>query len=344
MVNAIFDCANKLFGLKFVLRSDITSYHPDVATYEVYESVETVDDNGVVSTNDELIALFLHDNYSRQYKNGGAWMSEYRSQTRNIGDDPVYKTYLRKDGSVIPIIVNNNNFAKAPAGQQTLLSFDDARTLFHEFGHGLHGMLSNVYYNTLAGTAVLRDFVELPSQLYEHWLSEREVLSNHALHVTTNEPIPDTLIKKLEAARGFNSGYDTVSYLASALIDQELHALTAIPSNFDVNSFEGTKAIELGILPVVGFRHRPMHFSHIFSGSSYAAAYYVYLWAEVLDADGFEAFKETTSSGIFDPTIAKRLRKCIYSAGNSDEPGELYRQFRGRDPIIEPMLRKKSLV
>jgi len=306
-----------------------------VVTYEVRETV-SVDGK----EEDRLVAVFLHDNYSRTHKAGGAWMSEYRTQRRNVA--------AGGGGSVVPIVVNNNNFSKAPPGQQTLLSFDDARTLFHEFGHGLHGMLSDVTYGRLAGTSVLRDFVELPSQLFEHWVQEPEVLRKHALHTETGSPIPQDLITKIEAAAGFNSGYDTVSYVSSALIDQSLHNLTDVPSDFDVVAFEQTELRALGMIDVVGLRHRPVHFAHLFSTSSYASAYYVYLWAEVLDADAFDAFKEKTTENpegsVFSPAVAQRLRNRIYSTGNSVEPGAAFRAFRGRDPVIEPMLRKKSLL
>lgn len=324
MVGALFDCANQLFGLKFV-QIEVDSYHPDVQTYEVYKTVEGVD---------RLQAIFLHDNFSRMYKNGGAWMSEYRVQS-NSGDSPV-----------IPIIVNNNNFSKAAEGQRTLLTFDDAVTLFHEFGHGMHGMLSDVTYRSLAGTAVLRDFVEFPSQLFEHWLSEPEVLLKHAKHVVTGDTIPTELIARMTAANNFNKGFDTVEYLSSALVDQALHSCTVDVLNapeFNVSDFEAKELACLGMPSAVVMRHRPGHFLHIFGGSSYAAAYYVYLWAEVLDADGFEAFKQS-EGGIFDPVLAGKLLKNVYSAGNSIEPGEAFRLFRGQDPAVEPMLRKKCMI
>lgn len=342
----LFDCAHKLFGLRFLPQPEIVSYHPDVITYEVRELVTVTKEDGSCVEEDRLVAIFLHDNYSRVNKQGGAWMAEYRSQHKNFIGDSDSNTC--RNGSVVPIIVNNNNFSKAPEGQDTLLSFDDARTLFHEFGHGLHGMLSNVTYSRLAGTSVLRDFVELPSQLFEHWIQEPEVLGKFALHTETQQPIPDSLIMKIEAAKGFNSGYDTVSYLSSALIDQSLHSLTTVPDDFDVVAYEKTELDRLGMITEVGLRHRPIHFAHLFSTSSYAAAYYVYLWAEVLDADAFDAFKEKTSENpdghCFNSSVAARLRSCIYSTGNSVEPGAAFRAFRGRDPVIEPMLKKKNLL
>jgi peptidyl-dipeptidase Dcp len=255
-------------------------------------------------------------------------MSAYRQQTRNAG-------------SVVPVIVNNNNFAKGAPGEPTLLSFDDARTLFHEFGHGLHGLLSNVTYERLSGTNVMRDFVELPSQIFEHWLEEPEVLKRHARHFQTGEPIPDALVAKLHAARRFNQGYETVRYTASALVDMAAHALTS-PEGPDVVAFERDELARIGMPPGVGINHRMTHFQHLFSGSGYAAGYYVYLWAEVLDADGFDAFIEAGSP--FDAQVARRLRDYIYSSGNSIEPSQAYQAFRGRAPTPLPMLRQKGLV
>ena len=316
MVDAIFDCANRLFGLQFEYKPDIKAYHPDVKVYEVKNA------------DGSMLGVFLHDNFSRATKRGGAWMSNYRSQSRI-------------DGDIAPIVVNNNNFAKGAEGRPTLLSFDDARTLFHEFGHGLHGLLSNVRYERLSGTSVLRDFVELPSQLFEHWLSEPEVLKRHACHVDTGEAIPDSLIARLKAARKFNQGFETVEYTASALVDLALHAKTTM-ADLDVAQFEAQQLQKIGMPKQILMRHRLPHFGHLFAGSSYASQYYVYLWAEVLDADGFEAFVEAGSS--FDITTAERLRKYIYSSGNTIEPTEAYRQFRGRAPTVTPMLKKKGLL
>ena len=318
MVGAVFDCASRLFGLSFVARPDAPVYHPDVRVYEVQRG-------------GEAIGVFLHDNFARPTKRSGAWMSAYRMQSRN-----------GRDGApVLPIIVNNNNFAKGAPGQPTLLSFDDARTLFHEFGHGLHGLLSNVTYQLVSGTNVLRDFVELPSQLFEHWLEEPEVLKRHARHHQTGEPIPDALIAKLHKARHFNQGYETVRYAASALVDMAAHAhRDAGP--LDVVDFERAELERLGLPSGIGINHRLTHFQHLFSGSSYAAGYYVYLWAEVLDADGYEAFVEAGDP--FDAAVARRLARYIYSSGNSLEPGAAYRAFRGREPTAEPMLRQRGLV
>jgi peptidyl-dipeptidase Dcp len=217
---------------------------------------------------------------------------------------------------------------------------DDVRTLFHEFGHGLHGLLSNVSFERLSGTQVLRDFVELPSQLFEHWSQEPEVLKRYARHWQTDEPIPDELIQRLEAARRFNQGYETVRYTASALVDMAVHALPEPPS--DLCAFEETTLEALGLPHGVGVNHRLVHFQHLFSGSGYAAGYYVYLWAEVLDADAFDAFVEAGDP--FDPKVAAALQRFIYGSGNSLEPRSAYAQFRGRAAQVEPMLRKKGLV
>ena len=316
MVEAVFDCAQRLFGLRFVEQPAIKVYHPDVKVYEVR------------AADDALIGVFLHDNFARSSKRSGAWMSSFRRQSRN-------------GGGVIPIVVNNNNFAKGAPGEPTLLSFDDAQTLFHEFGHGLHGLLSNVTYERVSGTAVLRDFVELPSQLFEHWLSEPEVLKRHARHFQTGEAIPDALIEKLHRARLFNQGYETVRYTASALVDMAAHALTSTPAP-DIVAFERDELERIGAPAAAGMNHRMTHFQHLFAGSGYAAGYYVYLWAEVLDADGFDAFVEAGSP--FDPAVAARLREFIYASGNSLEPSAAYRAFRGRGPTPEPMLKQRGLV
>jgi len=242
MIEAIFDCAKQLFGLSFVLRPDLVSYHPDVQTYEVRETVDG---------EDRLVAIFLHDNYARQNKKSGAWMSEYRVQSRN---NDAHGTH------VVPIIVNNNNFNKAGPGETTLLSFDDARTLFHEFGHGLHGMLSNVTYKRLAGTSVLRDFVELPSQLYEHWLSEPAVLSKHARHYQTGEIIPEELLQRMFAANKFGQGFATIEYSACVLVDIALHQLTDL-TDVDITAFEKQELGRLGMPSGIVMRHRPAHFA-----------------------------------------------------------------------------------
>ncbi|MEO6362667.1 MAG: M3 family metallopeptidase, partial [Caldimonas sp.] len=244
MVEAVFDCAGRLFGLSFVERPEVVVYHPDVKVYEVQRDGQP-------------IGVFLHDNFARPTKRSGAWMSAYRMQSRNCG---------LAGAPVLPVIVNNNNFAKGAAGAPTLLSFDDARTLFHEFGHGLHGLLSNVTYERVSGTNVLRDFVELPSQLFEHWLEEPEVLKRHARHHVSGEPIPDELIARLHRARHFNQGYETVRYAASALVDMAAHARTE-PGPLDVVAFERAELDRLDLPAGVGVNHRLTHFQHLFSGS-----------------------------------------------------------------------------
>lgn len=319
MIGAMFDCAGRLFGLKFEEKHGVPVYHPDVRVFEVRNAQGA------------LTGIFLSDNFARASKSGGAWMSSYRLQSR-IGDG---------GGEIIPIIANHNNFAKAPAGEPTLLSMDDVRTLFHEFGHGLHGLLSNVTYERLSGTNVLQDYVELPSQLYEHWALEPVVMRKHARHYKTGEPIPESLRQRIEAARLFNKGYETVQYTASALVDMAAHALTSY-DGFDLVAFERAELERLGMPSAIPMMHRMTHFRHLFAGDAYAAGYYVYLWAEVLDADAFDAFVEAGDP--FDEATAERLYRYVYSAGNTVEPREGYAAFRGRAASVEPMLRKKGLL
>jgi peptidyl-dipeptidase Dcp len=316
MVQAAFDCAHRLFGVRMVRNDAIPVYHPDVVAYEVH-------DDQAADPKATLIGVFLHDNFARQTKRSGAWMNALRLQSRNGGLD-------------LPVILNNNNFAKGAPGEPTLLSFDDARTLFHEFGHGLHGLLSNVTYARLSGTNVLRDFVELPSQLFEHWLLEPEVIARHARHWQTGAPATRG------SARRWGQAYETVRYAGSALVDMAVHARLDKEPPADLPEFEAATLARLNLPPEVGVNHRLLHFQHLFSGSSYAAGYYVYLWAEVLDADAFDAFKEAGDA--FDPAVAARLRQCIYGAGDSVAPQQAYAAFRGRMPSIEPLLRKRGLL
>jgi peptidyl-dipeptidase Dcp len=254
-------------------------------------------------------------------------MSSFRDQQK-----------LRRDTR--PIITNVMNFVKPAAGEPALLSFDDARTLFHEFGHALHGMLSDVIYPSLSGTSVPRDFVELPSQLYEHWLEQPEVLRRYAVHASTGEPIPERLLRKLIAARNFGQGFATVEYCASALVDLALHAVTE-PASIDVASFEAEEMKRIGMPDGITMRHRSPHFGHIFSGDGYSAGYYSYLWSEVLDADAFQAFRET--GDVFDRSTAERLRNFIYAAGHTREPEEAYVLFRGKLPTVDALLNKRGL-
>jgi peptidyl-dipeptidase Dcp len=312
VLNAAFDCAQRLFGIRFLERLDVVTYHPDVRTFEVLDS------DGL------LYGIFLSDNFARPSKRSGAWMSTYQ---------------LRAEGRP-PIIANHNNFARAADGAPTLLSIDDARTLFHEFGHGLHGLLSMSPYKRLAGISVLPDFVELPSQLFEHWILEAEVLRRHCRHVETGATIPDDLIARLQRSAHFNQGFDTVEYCASALVDLALHQVDD-PASLDLDEFERTTLADLGMPQAMVMRHRLPHFAHLFSSQFYASRYYVYLWAEVLDADAFDAFTEAGDP--FDAATASRLRTYVYSSGNTIEPGTAYRQFRGRDAGIEPLLRGRGL-
>src|SRR5215471_10079660 len=311
IVQAAFDTAERLFGLRFVERRDCPVYHPDLRAYEVRDA------------SDRPVGLFLRDNFARPGKHSGAWMSSYREQEA-------------LDGEVLPIVVNNNNFSK---GDPTLLSFDDAHTLFHEFGHGLHGLLSRVRYPSQAGTAVRRDFVEFPSQVFEHWLEVPDTLRRYARHYRTGDPLPEELLQKLLAARTFNQGFATVEYTACAMLDLDLHS-SAERRELDVDAFEKEFVAKIGMPPEIGLRHRPAHFGHLFAGGGYAAGYYAYLWAEVLDADGFAAFVENGDP--FDPALSARL-KAIYSAGDTTDPMQLYRAFRGRDPEVAPLLNKRGL-
>jgi peptidyl-dipeptidase Dcp len=325
VVTAAFDCAQRLFGLRFTARADLPVYHPDVVAYEVHNAQGA------------MVGVFLQDNFARTTKRSGAWMNALRWQARNNAGGAG-----AAGAATLPIIQNNNNFAKGAPGAPTLLSLDDARTLFHEFGHGLHGLLSNVDYRRLSGTQVLRDFVELPSQLFEHWITEPQVLQQHARHWQTGEPIPLALIQKLKRAAQFGQGYETVRYCASALIDMAVHSSEQREPAADLSRYETDFLNARGLPPGVGQNHRLVHFQHLFSSSGYAAGYYVYLWAEVLDADGYGAFKEANDP--FDPHAAARLLRYIYSSGNSLEPGAAYAAFRGRPATVQPLLHKRGLM
>ena len=316
MIEAAFFTAGKLFDVTFTPRPGVPLYHPDARAWEVEDATGAT------------VALFIGDYFARPSKRSGAWMSGFRDQKK-------------LDGVVRPIVVNVMNFAKAPKGEPSLLSFDDARTLFHEFGHGLHGMLSDVTYPTLSGTSVSRDFVEFPSQLYEHWLEQPELLRRFAIHKDSGEAIPEALLSRLLAARNSSQGFASVEYTASALVDLDLHA-SAGESPVDVVAFERATLDRLGMPHGIIMRHRTPHFQHVFSGDGYSAAYYSYLWSEVLDADGFDAFTE--AGDIFDPATAKRLRDHVYAAGNTADPEAAYLAFRGRSPSPEALLKKRGLV
>jgi peptidyl-dipeptidase Dcp len=315
IIDAAFYAASRLFGVSFAERFDLKLYHPDVRAWEV------------TGRDGAPKALFLGDYFARPSKRSGAWMSGFRGQEK-------------LDGPQLPIVVNVMNFAKGGEGEASLLSVDDARTLFHEFGHALHGMLSDVVYPRISGTHVAGDFVEFPSQVFEHWIQQPEMLRRFALHYKTGEPMPEALIAKLLAARRFNQGWATVEYTASALVDLKLH-LDPSPDGVDVVAFEREELKRIGMPDAIGMRHRTPHFQHIFSGG-YSAAYYSYLWSEVLDADAFEAFEE--SGDIFDPAIAKRLNDFVYAAGGSRDYDEAYRAFRGRPPSPEALFRKRGLI
>jgi peptidyl-dipeptidase Dcp len=312
MIAAAFDTSARLFGLSFREVHDVPRYHPEVRTWEV------------TTKSGDHVGVFMGDYFARPSKRSGAWMTTFRGQ-ENMGK------------SIRPLVVNVMSFARAADGQPALLSFDDARTLFHEFGHGLHGLLSDVTYPSLAGTTVTRDFVELPSQLYEHWLSRPEILKTFAVHYKTGKPMPDRLIARLKAARAFNQGFATVEYTASALIDMELHAQDGT-APLDVATFERETLSRLGMPREVVMRHRIPHFQHIMGG--YAAGYYSYLWSEVMDADAFAAFEE--AGNVFDRKTATRLKQHIYSAGNRRDPLEAYVAFRGRAPDIKSLLKKRG--
>jgi peptidyl-dipeptidase Dcp len=318
LIEAVFYAAQRLFGLSFTPRPDVPVWHPDVRVWEVKGG------------DGKPVGLFFGDYFARASKRSGAWMTSIRDQERLSGD-------------IRPLIVNVCNFTKAPGREPTLLSFEDARTLFHEFGHALHGLLSSVTYPSIAGTSVATDFVELPSQLYEHWLEQPDVLRRFARHYRTGEPMPEELLQRLIAARNFNKGFGTVEYIASAIVDLDFHSLASdadIKAAADVDDFEADVLERIAMPQEIVMRHRSPHFAHIFSGGGYAAAYYSYMWSEVLDADAFAAFEET--GDIFDAATAKRLHDTIYAAGNSQDPADAYKAFRGRLPSADALLRKRG--
>ncbi len=306
-----FDVAGKLYGIKFE-EINVPVYHPDVVAYEVTDA------------DGSKIGIFLFDFFMRPSKQGGAWMSVFRSQS-NL------------DEHVNPVIVNCCNF---PKSDPCLLGLDEVRTLFHEFGHGLHGLLSKVRYQSLSGTNVKQDFVELPSQIMEHWALEPEVLKSYGTHFETGEPIPDELIEKLKASQTFNQGFATTEYLAACYLDLAWHQQSgAAPA--DIESFENEAMDNIHKIKMVDPRYRSAYFGHVFEGEHYSAGYYVYIWAEVLDADGFEAFRE---KGIFDQETAQSFRSNILEKGGTIEPMAAYQKFRGREPDVGPLLKNRGLV
>jgi peptidyl-dipeptidase Dcp len=311
----MFWVAGQLFGFQFkpVAPGTVPVYHPDVRVWEV------------TGTDGKHVGLWYFDPYARPGKRSGAWMNAYRPQSRF-------------DGEVTTIVSNNSNFVKPAPGAAVLISWDDAKTLFHEFGHALHGLSSNVTYPSLAGTAVARDYVEFPSQLLEHWLPTPEVLNTYARHVETGEPMPKALVDKILRAENFNEGFRTVEYLSSALIDMKLHLAGGTP--IDADRFERETLTALGMPTEIVMRHRTPQFGHVFSGDGYSAGYYSYLWSDTITADAYEAFTE--AGGPYDKAVGKRLKDNVFSIGNTRDPAEAYKAFRGRDPGIGALMRKRG--
>lgn len=313
MIEAIFFSANKVFGLEFKKLSGIPVYNPDMTVYEV-------------TRGGKHVGLFYFDPFARQGKRSGAWMNEYRTQER-------FKTDVK------PIVSNNCNYVKGKAGEPVLISWDDATTLFHEFGHALHGLLSNTTYPSVAGTSVKRDFVEFPSQIMERWIETPEVLNTYCLHHKTGKPIPADLVEKIRKARNAGQGFSTTEYMASAIYDMRIHMADA-SAGIDPVEFEKKVAAELGIPDEIVLRHRPTAFGHIFSGDGYSAGYYVYIWADTLSADSIEAFREAGS--LFDQKTAKRFHDSIMSVGGSVPPEVAFRNFRGRDVDTNALMRDRG--
>ncbi|HGY55941.1 MAG TPA: M3 family peptidase [Caldithrix abyssi] len=309
-----FETAHKLYGITFTERHDIPVYHPEVKVFEVKEEDGT------------HIGILYVDYHPRASKRGGAWMNEYRQQQ------------YRNGNKITPIICNVCNFSRPSGDKPALLSFEEVQTLFHEFGHALQGLLSDVQYKSLSGTSVTRDYVELCSQIMENWAAEPEVLREYARHYKTGEPIPQEYIDKLEQSKHFNQGFATTEYLAAAFLDMDWHTLTEAKEQ-DAAAFEKQSLDRIGLIPEIVVRYRSPYFRHIFAGG-YSAGYYSYIWAEVLDADAFEAFKKT---GLFNRETANVFRKNILASGNSDDPMVLYKRFRGREPSIEPLLKRRGL-
>ena len=311
---SMFWVAGQLFGLQFVKVDDVRVYHPDMGVYEVQR-------------NGKRVGLWYFDPYAREGKNSGAWMNEYRTQEK-------FRT------EITPVVSNNSNFVKGKPGEPVLISWDDAVTMYHEFGHALHGLNSNTNYPTLAGTSVKRDFVEFPSQLNEHWLSTPEVLNQFALHHKTGKAIPADLVAKIQKAKNFNQGFSTVEYLAAAIYDMKIHLAATPDKKIDAGAFEKQTMAEIGCPGEIVMRHRPTQFGHIFSGDGYSAGYYVYIWADTLTDDTFEAFNE--AGGPYDKSVAKRYYETILSVGNSVPPDEAFRRFRGRDVDTDALMRERG--
>ena len=315
-LKGVFYATERLYGLTFKERTDLPKYHEDVRTFEVYDK------------DGSLMGIYLADFYIRESKRGGAWMNSFRKQSRAYGKD------------LKPIIVNVLNYPRPTKDQPTLLTFDQASTLFHEFGHTLHGLLSDGYYKSQTGTATPRDFVEFPSQVMENWLFEPEVLAQFAKHYKTGEVIPQALVEKIQKAAQFNQGFATTEYMAAALLDMSWHSLTDPTLITDVNAFEKKAMDKVGLISEIIPRYRSTYFRHIFA-SGYSAGYYAYIWSEILAADAYAAFKE---NGIFDQKTSDAFRNHILSQGGTDDPIELYKRFRGREAEIEPLLKQRGLL
>ena len=314
MREAMFWMAGELFGFSFSQVTNVPVFHPDVTVYEVKDK-----------RTGRHIGLWYFDPYARDGKRSGAWMNAYRNQ-------------YRFDQEITTIVSNNSNFVKGNPGEPVLISWDDAETMFHEFGHALHGLSSNVTYPTLSGTNVVRDYVEFPSQILEHWVSTPEVLQRFALHYQTGKPIPQSLVDKIRKAETFNQGFATTELLASALIDMKLHLAGDVP--IDPDKFERETLAALRMPSELVMRHRTPQFGHVFSSDGYSAGYYSYLWSDVLTADAFGAFTE--GMGPYDKAVAARLKKYIFSVGNTIDPAEAYRKFRGRDPDVNALMKKRG--
>ena len=312
----MFWVAGELFNFSFTPLTNIPVYEPSIRVWEVKDK-----------TTGKHIGLWYFDAYARPGKRSGAWMNAYRSQQR-------------MDGEITTIVSNNSNFVVGKPGEPVLISWEDATTLFHEFGHALHGLSSNVTYPLLSGTNVVRDYVEFPSQLLEHWLSTKEVLSKFALHYKTGNPIPDALVDRIQKASTFNKGFTTVEYLSSALVDMKLHLADA--NTIDADAFEKSTLAELGMPKEIVMRHRTPQFGHVFSSDGYSAGYYSYLWSDVLTADAFSAFTE--AGGPYDKAVAKRLRDNVFSVGNTIDPEIGFRNFRGRDAKTDALMKKRGFM
>jgi len=313
--DGVFALSNKLFGIQFIRKDGLPKYHADVEVYEV------------IDADSSHLGILYMDFYPRDSKRGGAWMDSFRKQSRMDGVE------------ISPVITTNFNFTAPSGDKPALLNWDEVSTLFHEMGHALHGLLANSTYNSLSGTAVPRDFVELPSQIMENWAPEPEVLALYAKHYKTGEVIPETLVKKMQNSSTFNQGFAMAEFLSAARLDMDWHTITDTIER-ESNSFEQQSLTRMGLIPQIVVRYRSPYFSHIFSGG-YSAGYYSYIWSEVLDSDAFEAFKE--KNNVFEKETATSFRKNILEKGGTEDPMKLYVDFRGREPQKDALLRKRGL-